>query len=93
MPGDGDPVLAAGFSVEQGYQVDLLSVARYLFDPSDWSRSGWVIPGGASGHPGSPHSADQIETYTRLELLPMLYDWEAIAAGAESTQRLEPKAV
>ncbi len=92
MAGDGDTVMAGGFDAEQGYQVELLSVARYLFDPADWSRSAWVIPGGVSGHPGSPHFADQIETYRRIELLPMLYDWDRIAAAAETTQRLEPGA-
>lgn len=70
--------------------MELMSVARYVFDASDWNRCAWVIPGGVSGHPGSSHYADQIEAYGRQALLPMLYDWSAIAAQAESIQILSP---
>lgn len=92
MAGDGDTVQAGSFGGAGGFEVDSMSVARYAFDPSDWDRSTWVIPGGASGHPGSPHYADQIGLFTELRMHPMLYGWEVIAREAESTQRLEPAA-
>ncbi len=57
---------------------------------STLSRSAWVIPGGASGHPGSPHYADQIEPYAKLRMHPILYDWDVIARQAGTSQRLEP---
>ena len=66
------------------------SVARFVFDLSDWQRSAWVVPLGASGHPGSPHYADQAATWAAVQLYPMLYDWEQIRAQAETQQRLEP---
>ena len=91
LPGDGDTVHAAGFYAHVGFQVvGLTSVARYVFDPGDWNRSGWVIPGGVSGHPGSPHFADQVGPFLEYRLLPMRYDWAAIEQEAATSQRLEP---
>jgi penicillin G amidase len=88
--GDGDTVQAASISAGAGYTVGSTSVARFVFDVSDWSRSAWVVPLGASGHPGSPHYADQAAAWAAVQLYPMLYDWEQINAAAETQQRLEP---
>jgi penicillin G amidase len=90
MGGDGDTVQAASFIPGAGYALSSTSVARYLFDLDDWQRSAWVVPLGSSGHPGSPHYADQSATWAQLELQPMLYDWQRIQSEAETTQRLEP---
>ncbi|RMF85233.1 MAG: penicillin acylase family protein [Nitrospinota bacterium] len=90
MGGDGDTVQAAAFSNQEPYLISVTSVARYVFDLGDWNRSAWVVPLGSSGHPGSPHYADQVERWRRVELFPMLYDWTQIAAQAESHQRLQP---
>ena len=65
-----------------------MSVARYVFDTSDWNNSAWVVPLGASGHPGSPHYADQAPTWGEVQLIPMLYDWDRIAASSETRQTL-----
>ncbi len=73
-----------------GYHVALTSVARYVFDLADWDSSGWVVPGGASGHPGSPHWADQLPAWAECRLMPMRYDWARIRAAAESSQTLTP---
>jgi len=88
--GDGDTVQAASISTATGYTVGSTSVARFVFDLSDWQRSAWVVPLGASGHPGSPHYADQATTWAAVQLYPMLYDWAQINAEAETQQRLEP---
>ena len=68
-----------------------MSVARYVFDTSDWNNSAWVVPLGASGHPGSPHYADQTPTWREVQLIPMLYDWDRIAASAKTRQALRPR--
>jgi penicillin amidase len=88
--GDGDTVQAASISAGTGYTVGSTSVARFVFDLSDWQRSAWAVPLGASGHPGSPHYADQTATWAAVQLYPMLYDWAQINAEAETQQRLEP---
>ena len=88
--GDGETVNAAGFLPGAGYHVALTSVARYVFDLADWDASGWVVPCGASGHPASPHWADQLPAWAECRLLPMRYDRARLRAAAESTQTLTP---
>jgi penicillin amidase len=88
--GDGDTVQAAAFISTAGYGITSTSVARYVFDLDDWSRSAWIVPLGASGHPGSPHYADQAQDWAHVRLRPMRYDWSRIRAEAESHQRLDP---
>ena len=90
MSGDSDTPLAASYALAQPYTVMGLSVARYVFDLSDWDKSRWVIPLGASGHPGSPHFADQAPIWADVQLVPMLYDWQRIMEDAESQQQLSP---
>ena len=87
--GDSDTPLQGGYSAEP-YVVSILSVTRYLFDMSDLSNSRWSVPLGSSGHPGSPHFADQAAAWADVELTPMLYDWDVIRGEAESVQRLSP---
>jgi penicillin G amidase len=88
--GDGDTVQAASFNASIGYTVSSTSVARYVFEVGNWHRSAWVVPFGSSGHPASPHYADQVSMWDRVQLYPMLYDWSQISAEAEARQRLEP---
>ena len=65
-------------------------VARYVFDLDDWNKSAWVVPLGASGHPGSPHYADQAPVWGQVEVIPMLYERVKIAEEAECCQKLNP---
>ena len=78
--GDGDTVQAADFVPAAGFDLSLTSVARYVFDLGDWERSAWIVPLGASGHPGSPHYADQSPDWAAVRLRPMRYDWTRVAA-------------
>lgn len=87
--GDGDTPLAGTFGLNS-FTVTGGSVNRYLMDPSDWSNSRWIVPLGASGHPGSPHYADQAQRWADLAYIPMLWDWQQIASEAESVQELTP---
>ena len=88
--GDADTVQAGSFIAGAGYGVTSTSVARYVFDLADWERSAWIVPLGASGHPGSPHYADQAERWSQCRLAPMRYGWSRVAADAESHQVLDP---
>ena len=90
MGGGGETPQAAGFSPADPFTVTGLSVARYVFDLGDWDGSRWAIPLGASGHPGSPHYADQAPVWGEVQLIPMLYSWPRIEAGAEAQQTLRP---
>jgi penicillin amidase len=88
--GDSDTVQAAGTFPGQNFHVNGTSVTRYAFDLGDWDNSAWVVPLGSSGHPGSPHYADQAIDWSEVRLNPMLYSWDKIAARADTSQRLEP---
>jgi penicillin amidase len=90
MGGDGDTPYAAGYSPGRPFNVTLLSVVRYIFDVSDWDNSGWAVPLGVSGHPGSPHYADQAPIWGNLDLIPMRYTWGRVKAEAAVYQVLEP---
>jgi penicillin G amidase len=90
LGGDGDTVQAALFTAGAGYEVWAASVARYVFDLDDWDRSGWIVPLGASGHPGSPHYADQAGPWSDGQLRPMRYGWSRIRADAVGHQVLDP---
>lgn len=86
--GDGDTPLAGSFGINSRYTVSGLSVNRYIHDPSNWANSRWIVPLGASGHPGSPHYADQAETYANVEFIPQLWEWGEIEEKAETKQSL-----
>ena len=90
MSGDGDTPLAGAYSPADPATVGGLSVARYAYDLADWDNSLWVIPLGASGNPGSPHYHDQSETWRQVQMIPMEYGWEGIAARSQARQTLEP---
>jgi len=91
MGGDGDTPYAAGYSPGRPFDITLLSVVRYIFDISDWDNSGWAVPLGVSGHPGSRHYADQASIWGNLELIPMRYTWDRVKAEAAVHQILEPR--
>ncbi len=88
--GDGDTPLQGGYSPAAFATVTSLSVARYAYDTANWDNSLWVVPLGSSGHPGSPHYHDQSETWRKVEMVPMRWDWPAIIANSETAQTLEP---
>ncbi len=90
--GDGDTPLAGSYGLNNEFITTGMSVNRYIHDPSDWTNSRWIVPLGASGHPGSPHYADQAEMWSNVEYIPQLWDWEEIKSEAESQQKLEPAA-
>ena len=89
--GDADTPQQGRYAPSDPFTMSATSVARYVYDLANWNNCAWIIPLGASGHPGSPHFADQAALWGQVKLVPMLYDWERIAAQAESRQRLEPR--
>ena len=66
------------------------ALARYAFDVGAWGNSRWSVFLGASGHPGSPHYADQHAMWAACRMAPMVADWPALEADAEARQTLWP---
>ena len=88
--GDGDTPQQGGSWTPDRFVLTALSVNRYIHDPADWRRSRWIVPLGASGHPGSPHYADQAALWADVETIPQLWEWDDINAAAETCQQLLP---
>ena len=89
--GDGDTPLAGAYSIVDRFTPTAMSVNRYIHDPANWRNSRWIVPLGASGHPGSPHYADQAKLWADVETVAQLWDWQDIVAAAESRQTLLPR--
>jgi penicillin G amidase len=90
MGGDADTPLVGAYRElgADGFTITTTAVARYCFDLADWDSSGWVVPLGVSGHPGSPHYTDQLEAWLQQRLLPMTYSWESVEAQSATRQEL-----
>ncbi|KXS11609.1 N-terminal nucleophile aminohydrolase [Gonapodya prolifera JEL478] len=88
MGGDMDTTQqSAGFN-----KITFLSCARYIMTPAEsWGKSTWIIPGGNSGHPLSPHYNDQAELYAKNDVVKMIYEWSEIEREAESKSVLKAK--
>jgi penicillin amidase len=61
---------------------------RQVVDMADTAHGHWIIDTGSSGWAGSPNYGDQHLLWKRGELIPMLYDWKEIAAGAKAVMTL-----
>ena len=90
LGGDGDTVQANGLVAPAGPRAAYGALARYAFDVGAWGNSRWSVFLGASGHPGSPHYADQHAMWAACRMAPMPYDWTALEAAAEARQALRP---
>jgi penicillin G amidase len=73
MGGDADTIAAAGYGWRQGspFTVTALSVYRQVVDLADPASASFVIPGGASGDPASPHFADQLALWAAHQRIGM----------------------
>jgi penicillin amidase len=89
--GDGDTPQAGVYSLADRFVQTFTSVNRYIHDPSDWRNSRWVVPLGASGHPGSPHYVDQARMWADVQTIPQLWEWGDIVDAAETSQTLMPE--
>jgi penicillin amidase len=74
MGGDADTIQAAGYGWQAGapFTVASLSVYRQVVDLADGGSASYVIPGGASGDPASPHFADQLAQWAAHRRIPMI---------------------
>ena len=77
--GDGDTPLAGSYGLQNEFAATGMSVNRYIHDPSDWTKSRWIVPLGASGHPASTHYVDQAEAWANVE-----YIRAALGLGGDS---------
>jgi penicillin amidase len=65
---------------------------RAVMDVGCWERSRFVLPGGQSGNPLSPHYDDQLDLWLRGEGLAMAWTEAEVVAATRSTLVLVPAA-
>jgi penicillin amidase len=63
---------------------------RMVVDVGAWSNSRFVVAGGQSGNPLSPHYADLLGHWQRGEGVPIPWTPAEIAAATVETLTLEP---
>ena len=90
--GDLETVRAGGSWPAQFDALGPISAYRFIADCGDWDNSLSCIPGGQSGHRGSPHYADQVDTWRRVAYHPLAFSRPAIAPrrAPHALQRCSP---
>ncbi|MCK1805433.1 MULTISPECIES: penicillin acylase family protein [unclassified Micromonospora] len=71
LAGDTDCVLATSSVPGVSDACWRGPVARYVWNLTDRAASRWIVPFGASGHPGDPHFADQLTHWAAGTLIPV----------------------
>jgi penicillin amidase len=63
---------------------------RVVIPLGDWESARFVLPGGQSGNPFSPHYDDQLPLWQRGEGIPIAWSREAAERATVSRLSLEP---
>ena len=63
---------------------------RMVVDVGDWEQARFVLPGGQSGNPLSPHYADQFALWMTGDALPIAWSPTMVERSTRSTLVLEP---
>ncbi len=95
FPWGGDANTVAQASPNPADPTDGTTVAiaslRMVVDVGAWENSRWVLPGGQSGNPLSPHYADQLPLWQRGDGIPIAWDEPQVAAATVHTLELRPR--
>ncbi len=93
FPWGGDANTIAQAAVDPQLPLsDPLAVpmTRTVIDVGRWDDAGFVLPGGESGDPCSPHYDDQLPLWRRGELVPVAWSEDAVRQATRETLRLRP---
>jgi penicillin amidase len=91
VPGDPDTVWQTSqFNNPTNDHAMVGPSHRHVVDMSDVDRSVAVLCGGQSGHPASPHYADQIAMWRRGEVRPAPFTRPALERLARYRQQFLP---
>ncbi|MFQ5657628.1 MAG: penicillin acylase family protein [Candidatus Methylomirabilales bacterium] len=86
-PGDGMTVNVAAYLLSRPFEPEIGPAYRQIVDLGDPAASLWVIPGGSSGDPLSPHYADQLPDWRQGKSHSMISDSAAPSAVLELVPR------
>ncbi len=90
--GDANTVSQAGPDPLQPAGPTTVAIAslRMTIDVGDWERCRFVLPGGQSGNPYSPHYADQLGLWEKGDGLPIPWADDEVEAATHDELRLVP---
>jgi penicillin amidase len=83
--GDGNTISQAS-----GTSPMVVASLRTAIPVGDWDEARFVLPGGQSGNPFSPHYDDQLPLWQRGEGIPIAWSKEAVEGASVSALRLVP---
>jgi penicillin amidase len=89
--GDADSInQAAVLPLDPLAPTDNIASLRAVFDVGAWRNSRFVLPGGQSGNPLSPHYGDLFPLWQRGEGVPIAFTPEEVRQAAVETLELRP---
>jgi penicillin G amidase len=90
--GDTNTIHAAGVNPLDplGLGVRSIATARTVIEPGDWDNARFVLLGGQSGNPMSPHYDDQIPVWQQGRGIKVPWSPEAVESITESRLTLVP---
>jgi len=89
--GDGTTVNQASFEFWEPLRHSTVTPhLRSIIDVGDWEKSRFVLLGGQSGNPLSPHYTDLVPIYQRGEGIPVHWDDDEVRRHAVSRLTLAP---
>jgi len=92
LPAKGDFTTVCNTGLGGAFEARSGANYRLIADFSDPLPTLWAVDAASqSGHPGSPHYADQLEAWARGEYHALALDREAAAKGAVTRLVLEPE--
>lgn len=86
-PGDGMTVNVAAYLLSHPFEAMVGPAYRQIVDLGNQHASLWVVPGGSSGDPFSPHYSDQLLDWREGRYHPMMQDSGAAASVLELTPK------
>lgn len=89
--GDVDTVRAGGPLAGRLEAGGTVSSYRMIADLADWDATLSILPGGQSGHRGSPHYLDQLAEWRRGAYHSLPFTRPAVLRGARHTLNLTPR--
>ena len=90
VAGGSSIVNATGWDASESFDVATLPSMRFIADLSNLGDSLTVHTTGESGHAGNPHYIDMADLWRNIQYYPMLWDEQAVTAGAEGHLKLLP---
>lgn len=89
--GDLDTIAQSGIDPWHPFDAATFTVSyRQVIDVGDWDAMRFILPTGQSGHPGSRHYDDMLESWRRGEYRTLPFSRPAVEAETAQTVRLLP---